>query len=112
MGNDGGLAGGGRISTTWGMNELLSVVLGRVRNANNPSEIFGPKAWRVRVHLTPELAMKNGVLTAVIERPAFARKKDAEIGRNALLAAGLDTIEKLQANRDELERIMIEALPW
>ena len=86
------------------MSEFFSVEYTSVTNLKTGEH--WPPSWRVCA-----LQASSPTGRAALDTE-FARQKDAEIGKAALLAAGLDTLEKLEANRHELHRIMIEALQW
>lgn len=63
-----------------------------------------PPAWRV--------AWLQGKHRMAL-RVCFARRRDAEIGLEALKRAGITNLDDvLKIGRDACKRIMCEALPW
>ena len=63
-------------------------------------------AWRVALRIPRSTVVRS----ISVE---FAREIDAELARDALVRAGLDTEDRLrQAGLDTVRRIMLEALSW
>lgn len=71
-----------------------------------PTGYQEPEAmWRVRV-------LCNGEWQSIGKKLGFASERDAVLAMQALLAAGINTIEKLREAKPRWRQIMCEALPW
>jgi len=85
--------------------ELLKVGWNAPKHPNG--EQAGPFAWYVRVWFPHCCGAHRRLIMC-----GFARERDAELGKAALLNAGLDTVEKLLENKPRLREIMCSALQW
>jgi len=65
----------------------------------------GKKAWRVAVQVGRQ---KKYPFLPI----PFARKEDAELAKQALQEASLNTVEKIRTNKARVARICFESLRW
>lgn len=84
--------------------ELLKVAWTAPKHPNG--EQAGQFAYYVRVWFPHAKSPRRVIMCG------FARERDAELAKRALLNAGLTTLDKLIENKSRLREIMCKALQW